>query len=116
MWVFYHPLATIRSDSAVKRALDPRKLKLTRESNWLFRANVFIPSIITAYKPKQAVKDISDCNTLGHMPYLEKASATWDLPRGQPSWHKDVPGWLNIEEDIQWLPSFYILTVTLARQ
>lgn len=32
MWVFYHPLATIRSDSTVKRALDPKKVKLTQES------------------------------------------------------------------------------------
>lgn len=35
MWVFDHPLAMIRSDSAMKRSLGPRKVKLTQGRYWV---------------------------------------------------------------------------------
>lgn len=34
MWVFEYPLAMIRSDSAMKRSLGPRKVKLTQGRFW----------------------------------------------------------------------------------
>lgn len=35
---------------------------------------------------------------------------------GAPLWQRDVKGWLHPEEEVQRVPDFYILPVTLARQ
>lgn len=34
MWVFCHPLVTVRNDSTVKRSLGPMKVELTQGSYW----------------------------------------------------------------------------------